>query len=67
MNCDTKIRFKTKEQTVDWIRIVEHGKGLVAYKCNRHLCWHMGHPSNPDNPINRVINILEGETLDEYR
>jgi len=65
VKCRKKVRFNNKEEVEDYIRYrVDNPKGLEAYKCNLHSCWHMGHPKNYDNnPVARV-NILLDELKD---
>jgi hypothetical protein len=69
MECKGKLKFNKKEEAEDYIRslylsghsdVRRNSKGLEAYKCNTHSCWHMGHPKNyDDNPVARVNILLD--------
>ena len=66
MKCKAKLKFEKKEEAEDYIRYsVDNPKGLEAYKCNIHSCWHMGHSKNYNNPVARV-NILLDRLKDQH-
>ena len=61
MDCGKKVKFDTKDEAQLFITSLgPDGRGLEAYMCNLHRCWHMGHPKNyDDNPVARINNILD--------
>jgi hypothetical protein len=71
MNCDNKIKYPNKKEAD--IAAVHNSNTTkqdlqVAYKCNKHQCWHTGHPKDySDNPVARIYQILDGNKSSKNR
>ena len=61
MDCSRKVRFSGRKEAEDYIRyVLLDEKGMEAYECAQHNCWHMGHPKDySNNPVVRVNQILD--------
>ena len=61
MDCSLKVRFQDRKEAEDYIRyVLIDEKGMEAYECTLHNCWHMGHPKDySDNPVVIVHQILD--------
>ena len=56
--CDFKIKYKTANDALEFIRFA-YDSGLNEYYCNRHKCSHVGHFKEYTNPITRVHQLFD--------
>ena len=67
MKCNGKKTFHTKIEAEDFVRYgVTDDQDMVAYKCELHKSWHIGHSKKyEDNHAARIDVILDELNMHE--